>query len=314
MDSFFVLKLVQILIKFERNRYKNMQIKKIATISLGVLLLAPVISLVEPQSFQIVQAAKKSKTKTKKAKYIKAKLTMPKGYTIKALKAAYAGHPSKSFINASMKGMQDNSFSRLSAGESAKDNKTKIRLDSLTDSQRKELTDYALRLINDARKQLGLRPWIYSQGAEKLALDIATEYQANSKSIKDGGHYVAGIVRASKKNGLDLDDNYVEDMAGFYSASSSMTMTKMKKNIYFGLKQMIFGYTGSGEASRNKRSYYREWEHAGDLFNTQNSRHDGDFDYFGFSVSRAGNVYSMHFIGVPSYAVNNPQYNKAFKI
>lgn len=90
-----------------------------------------------------------------------------------------------------------------------------------------------MRLINGARKQLGLKPWVYSSGTEKLAVDIAKEYQSHGRSIKDSDHYVAGIVRACKKNGLNLDDNYVENMAGFTSKTSKITMTTMKKDIYF---------------------------------------------------------------------------------
>lgn len=257
---------------------------------------------------QTVQAVKK-----KKSKYKTAKITLPKGYTRKELLKAYKGKASTRFVKASMKGMDSNSFSRISAGESAKDNRTKINPARLTASQRKTLAKYSLRLINGARKKLGLKPWTYSAGAEELAVDIAKEYSENGRSIKDGQHYVAGIVRACQKNGLNLDDNYVEDMAGFNTSAKKLTMTKMKKNIYFGIKQMIFGYTGSSEKYRKKKLYYREWQHAGDLFNTQGSKHDGDYNYFGFSISKTGKVYSMHFISVPTFIVKSAQYNTNFR-
>lgn len=246
--------------------------------------------------------------------YKKATIKLPKGYTRAALLKAYKGNPSSSFIKASMKGMNDNSFSRTTAAESKKDNQTKIDPAKLTASQREELAKFSLRLINDARSDLGLKPWVYSSSVEKLAQDIATEYTENKRGIQDGDHYVDGIVKACKKNGLNLDDNYVEDMAGFAHTSGKMTMTEMKKNIYFGIKQMIFGYTGSSEADRKNKNYYREWEHAGDLFNTQGSKHDDDFNYYGFSISKAGNVYSMHYISVPSFIINSSQYNTNFKI
>lgn len=246
------------------------------------------------------------------AKTVNSKIVLPKGYTRSELLKAYQGNPSSSFIKASMNGMNDNTFSRTSSTESAKDNKEKVKFDKLTASQRKTLANYALKLINGARKQLGLKPWVYSNGTQKLAADIAKEYQTHKKTIKND-HYVAGIVRACKKNGLNLNDNYVEDMAGFNAKSNVMTMTQAKKNIYFGLKQMIFGYAGPTESGRNNRSYYREWQHAGDLFNTQGSRHDGDYNYFGFSVSRVGKTYTMHYISVPAFVINNPQYNVGFK-
>lgn len=183
----------------------------------------------------------------------------------------------------------------------------------MTASDQKELTEFALKIINSAREQLGLHPWIYSSGTQQLANDIAKEYQDNGRSISDGDHYISGIVRACKKNGLDLDDNYVEDMAGFSIKKTTMPMGEMKKDIYFGLKQMIFGFTGSGESTRNNKSLYREWEHAGDLFNTQDSVHDGDYNYYGFSISKTGNTYSMHFISVPNFVVESSKYNVGFK-
>ena len=122
-----------------------------------------------------------------------------------------------------------------------------------------------------------------------------------------------GIVKACQKHGLELDDNYVEDMAGFTINKTTMPMGEMKRNVYFGLKQMIFGFAGSGEDERKNKSLYREWEHAGDLFNTQGSSHDGDHNYYGFSISKTGKIYSMHFISVPTFIVGSEKYNTNFR-
>lgn len=288
--------------------------KIIAALGLSSLLLLGAVAENVAQPQTVVQAKKRSKKRvSKKKKYSKAKIVLPKGYTRAALLKAYQGQPSKKFIAASMKGMDSNTFSRTNAAESAKDNRTKVNPAKLTVAQRKELSKYTLTLINGARKQLKLKPWVYSATTQRLAQDIAAEYTTHNRSIKDGDHYVAGIVRACKKNGLKLDDNYVEDMAGFNYSRKTMTMTQMKKNIYFGLKQMIFGYAGSNESGRKKKSNYREWEHAGDFFNTQGSKHDGDYDYFGFSVSKTGKVYSMHYISVPTFIVNSSEYNNSFR-
>lgn len=305
-----------------------MHLRKILVMLVTGLTLTGNIAVIENSTnVQTVAAASKTKKryrksskrksvkKTKKsvkARYIKASIKLPKGYTRSALLKAYQGHPSNAFIKASMQGMNNNNFSRIKNGESARDNRTKINLGKLSSSQRKELTLFSLRLINQARKQLGLSPWVYSNGTEKLAVDIANEYQKHGRTIRQG-HYVAGIVRACQKNGLQLNDNYVEDLAGFYSKKNTFTMTEAKKDIYFGLKQMLFGYAGSSESGRYVRSNYREWEHAGDLFNTQGSRHDGDYDYYGFSVSKTGHIYSLHYIGVPSFAVKSMEYNHGFK-
>lgn len=254
----------------------------------------------------------KNTTLTVPTSYSQATIKLPSGYTLSGLLEAYKGAPSESFIDASMKGMEINNFSRVAKGESSRDKRV-INPSKLTASDQKELTEFALKIINSAREQLGLHPWIYSSGTQQLANDIAKEYQDNGRSISDGDHYISGIVRACKKNGLDLDNNYVEDMAGFSIKKTTMPMGEMKKDIYFGLKQMIFGFTGAGESTRNNKSLYREWEHAGDLFNTQDSVHDGDYNYYGFSISKTGNTYSMHFISVPNFVVESSKYNVGFK-
>lgn len=243
---------------------------------------------------------------------IQAEMRLPAGYTKAELLQAYQGNPSKAFIDAAMKGMDSNDFSRIKNPEAVAENQNLVDLNKPTPEQIDSLTTFSLRLINQARNDLGLDPWRDSTGARKLAQDIAAEYTANNKTIRDS-HFVPGIVRACKANGLNLNDNYVEDMAGFYNQNSTMTMTELKKSVYFGLKQMIFGYTGSGEQGRKERSNYQEWEHAGDLFNTQGSLHDNDFNYFGFSISHTNDICSMHFISVPTYIVKKQEYNTGFK-
>ncbi|WEV40158.1 SEC10/PgrA surface exclusion domain-containing protein [Lactobacillus sp. ESL0681] len=256
--------------------------------------------------------AKDVKLSKPAAKYQQAKLKLPKGYTKKALLQAYQGKPSKAFVTASMQGMQDNNFSRGKKSENKRDEQEQVDLTNVSQTQLTELTSFSLRLINNARKDLALKPWVNSSGTQKLAQDIAKEYSDHRQTIANG-HYVAGIVSASQANGLNLNDNYVEDMAGFYHQSSIMTMAQLKQNIYFGLKQMIFGYVGSGEADRNNRSLYQEWQHAGDLFNIQGSIHDRDYNYFGFSISQTENICSLHYISVPTYIVKSEKYNQGFK-
>ncbi len=115
-------------------------------------------------------------------------------------------------------------------------------------------------------------------------------------------HYVPGIVRATNRVGLKLPSNYnyVEDMAGFKDGSQ-VTMTAMKKDIYFGLKTMMFGYRYANQSKVKQLSQYTEWEHAGDLMNTQGGKYDGDWDYYGFNVSYTNGTYSLHYIGVPAH-------------
>lgn len=274
------------------------------------------IALLASAGFAAMQAAP-----AQAAAYSKARFTLPKGYTKANLKKAYlySEMPKsqqkkwlknkknaawlKKWRKINVKGMKANTFDQKGQGESAKDNKTVVTLKNgqVAPGQAKTLATYSLRLINDARGKMGLPKWKYSKGSQTLAKYIAAEYVANKKTIATG-HYVPGIVRACNKAGLRLpgNHNYVEDMAGFKDGKL-VTMTAMKKDIYFGLKTMVFGYRAANLAKVSQLSQYGEWSHAGDLMNTQGGHYDGDWDYYGFSVSYTGGTYSLHYIGVPSH-------------
>lgn len=259
-----------------------------------------------PKYKKWILASKVSLVKTNK-KYQKAEIILPKNYTRKELLQAFTGTPSVKFKKACLEGMDKNNFSRIAnLAENKRDDQTKINLNKLTIKQKQELTDFALKLINQARKQLDLPAWHYSSSAQKLAQDIAKQYTLNNKSISDQtGHYIKGITTATKANGFTgplIQDNYVENMGGFLS-NKTITMTQAKKKIYFILKQMIFGFAGNNENQRKDLNKYLEWQHAASLFNTQGSKHDSDWDYFGLSISKKGKAYTIHFICIPSFMV-----------
>lgn len=255
------------------------------------------------KSRHIRKTRRKAKQK-KRVKYSEAKITLPAGYTNDELTKAYDNKPSAEFIKACMSGVKNNTFKH---SESAHDDKTKVDPTKLTESQKDEIVTYTLRLINGTRNCLNLKPWIKSSGSQNIADDIAIEYAKNKKSVFDeGGHYVEGIVRACHKNGLNIDDNYIEDMTGFSYDSKLMTITELKSEIYDGLIIMLFGYNGG---NYNSVKSYDEWHHAGDLLsnsgtrllgtnNADNPQYD---DYFGLSISRIKDEYSIHYIHVSSY-------------
>ena len=107
----------------------------------------------------------------------KAVFTLPKGYTKAKLKKAYwYSNLSKSrqkkllknkknsawlkkWRKINGKGMQANTFDQRSWSESSKDNKTIVKLTNghLNTSQSKTLAKYSLRLINQARVNMGLK-------------------------------------------------------------------------------------------------------------------------------------------------------------
>ena len=182
-------------------------------------------------------------------------------------------------------GMKENQFHV----ESKLENTEQLDLNNLTSKQANELADYSLRLINQARNQLGLLPWTRDSETQKLAANIAKEYRNHGKSILDTDHYVAGIIRAASRQGLKIDKNFIENEGGYYG-SRYATMTEAKENIYWNLKQFLFGGATSEEGP------FVEYEHANNLLK------DGTSTY-GFNISVKDNVVSTHFIDVSQKTV-----------
>lgn len=97
-----------------------------------------------------------------------ASITLPSGYTKSAIiKWNQTGKASKALINASKKGMKDNTYS------GAGSDNTLVNVTKLTNSQKVELSKYTLSLINSARNQLGKQSWTYKTGALHFADRVA---------------------------------------------------------------------------------------------------------------------------------------------
>lgn len=111
----------------------------------------------------------------------------------------------------------------------------------LTPIQERQLSEYTMRIINNARQQLNLPIWTYGVNTQSLADDIAADYDEHHRSNRQG-HYVEGIVREANKHGLKIDANYIEDMYAFYAPlDKPITMTEAKENLYDNLKGMLLG-------------------------------------------------------------------------
>lgn len=237
-----------------------------------------------------------------------ASITLPSGYTKKAIiKWNQTGKASKALINASKKGMKENNYS--DAGSDS----TLVNVTKLTNSQKIELSRYALSLINSARNQLGQKSWTYKKGALHFADRVADQYYSHGKSCWDSGHYVAGIKRAAKASGLNSNVGQVyEDEAALPISSeyhsNVRTMSALKSQVYFNVKQMLFGGFYGSDSQMNDSSRYTEWEHAGDLLGCRTKSYDAKTKYFGISFSDLKNdpsKISVHMMGVAKRYIQN---------
>lgn len=237
-----------------------------------------------------------------------ASIILPSGYTKSAvINWNQTGKASQALINASKKGMKENNNS-----DAGSDN-TLVNVTELTQNQKVELSKYTLSLINSAREQVGKRPWTYRSGALHFADRIATQYYNHNKSCWDAKHYVEGILRAAKESGLNSNVGQVyEDEADLPTSSqfntNMRTMSALKNQIYFNIKQMLFGGFAGSDSQMNDSSRYTEWEHAGDLLGCRTKNYDAKTKYFGVSFSGLKgdqSKISVHMIGVARCYIQN---------
>ena len=140
-----------------------------------------------------------------------------------------------------------------------------INLTNITKSQEQELTNFALNTINYVRKQMGLTPYVYSEGAQSVANDVAKNYVKDGKTAENGHDYKA-IGEAMKANpalnnftkGISIDENSgnpIENLGGWdnnryvHVSANTSTMGEVKEGICYVIQQMLFGgyYNGARE-------------------------------------------------------------------
>lgn len=258
-----------------------------------------------------------AKTETVQAS-VTSSVTLPKskGYTKSNVLKENLGTITKknhqALIKGSIAGMKENKF----VDTDASDNRT-VNVLNLSHADQVEISKYSLDLINSARRQMGKKSWTYSESALKFANRVAKEYADNGKSCWDPDHYVAGIKRAAKKSGLSTIGQVYEDESGLPITSEfdghTRTMKALKEQIYFNVKQMLFGGFYGSDDQMSDASRYVEWEHAGDLLGLR-SNYDAKTKLFGVSFSGLSDDHSkisVHMIGVAKrYIKNYKLFNK----
>lgn len=155
---------------------------------------------------------------------------------------------------------------------SQNDSKEIVDLDNIRTSQLNELNEYALRIINDVRTQLGYQPLVLNHDVQSMAQDIAHQYNADNRNIwDDKGHDAHAVNGVGADYGLNAGDDRStthgsqpfeelsgamldcqmridEDAHNVYSAGTyslhesndhKTTMDSMKNSIYNDLVNML---------------------------------------------------------------------------
>ena len=211
--------------------------------------------------------------------YAENTIVIPSDYTLEKVNKADASGATTEDIraldNASSTGMKTNKFK----SESQADDEEIVDLNALTDSQSKELSDFFVKMLNSVRVQLNEKPIHTDPNNQKLANDIAAIYLKDKKfgfvtETEPTGHYVNGIVQAAQNNGLNIDDNYIEDLNTNFQIEGSTSiftektsMTRAKKFVYDAIVGMLFGGTTEEDGTIREGT---EYHHAASLLKDDN--------------------------------------------
>lgn len=235
------------------------------------------------------------------------KIKLPKGYTVSRIARAGRGNKRQIRIlrKISCRGMKINKFEDTNS----RDQRTVTPV-KLNKHDQREISKYALAVINSARRQTRRSPWRYSAAAQHFANSVAYYYHKRGTSDWDSGHDLTAILRAASLSGLKTSYGQVyEDEAGLPISDQfhgqTRTMKQLKADVYFNLEQMFFGgYTGN---NYNDLSRYFEYEHACDLLSLNQPR-SWQKRQFAISFSNINNHnyrISVHMMGVPRQMIQN---------
>ena len=252
--------------------------------------------------------------------YAENTIVIPSDYTLEKVNKADASGATTEDIraldNASSTGMKTNKFK----SESQTDDEEIVDLNALTDSQSKEISDFFVKMLNSVRAQLNLKPIHTDPNNQKLANDIAAIYLRDKKfcfvtDTEPTGHYVKGIIEAAQNNGLNINDNNVEDANINFqlSGSTSMytektSMTQAKKFVYYAILDMLFGGTTKEDGTIREGT---EYHHAASLLADDNltgavSFHNAKPDS---GLGAGYGVTVTHFILIDKSTIDYSNYN-----
>lgn len=218
---------------------------------------------------------------------------------------------------ASLEGWKINQYK-----SNAKDKEHMVDLNNLTPEEQLEINEFAINLINQARVQLGNKPWTLNRSAMKFAADVANNYRKNNTHTILGNHDVKAIRTAAQENGLKTGNNFYENLGqenfGMQISNDTWTgftptysdgyhhseddyrhyrddMDSLKHHIYDDIKGMFFNFEMD------------EWLHGGSMLSFyytpgENSRHAGQTTFYSaISVdmqSSSPDTILIHYISV----------------
>ena len=166
--------------------------------------------------------------------------------------------------------------------ESKKDLATKVNINNLDYNTRKELSLFAVDLINQVRKQFGTEDVKVTEDSVRIANEVAR------KSTEEYGHDFKALNEVGKENGVLLGE-----LAGF-SDDSATTLADIKKRIYDDVLSMLFD------------DAHAQWGHATSLSGVlPENKNEGYMQYTGLGFrSNATFTSVIHYIKISDNMVS----------
>ena len=166
--------------------------------------------------------------------------------------------------------------------ESKKDLATKVNINNLDYNTRKELSLFAVDLINQVRKQFGTEDVKVTEDSVRIANEVAR------KSTEEYGHDFKALNEVGKENGVLLGE-----LAGF-SDDPATTLADIKKRIYDDVLSMLFD------------DAHAQWGHATSLSGVlPENKNEGYMQYTGLGFrSNATFTSVIHYIKISDNMVS----------
>ena len=120
-----------------------------------------------------------------------------------------------------------------------------INLSNMSEEERLKMSQYAMHLLNQVRKQFGLEPLKVNKNSMKIAKEISETMIRDNHSSLDAGHYVKGISEVAAKHDLIRGGNYYENLYNAETATQKdniMSRNQLYEHVYNSV--MSFFYEG----------------------------------------------------------------------
>lgn len=153
--------------------------------------------------------------------------------------------------------------------ESASDDNLQIDSDDMTPAQLQEINLFALRLINQARREMGTQQeWVYTERAQSIASRVAWLYEKHGKGISTW-HDQDALNQVDQEAGVHTAE-LLGGSSVTYHEDSLTNMTDLKRAVYNDIVAMLFSN--------------QELEHA-KIMTTWTSQDRADQTSFGLDIS-----------------------------